>query len=268
MPFTFSHPAAVLPIHSRLKNWIPLSALVIGSLVPDAAYYLPMPEHFKQHSHTLLGTFSSSLPLGLSVWLIFYWLAPAAVHLLPSPHGEAIAPQLQPRFASISQALGVTGGVLLGAWSHVLWDSFTHIHGWIVRHLPLLQAPLFENRFPAYKGLQFLSSVLGLFVLFYAYNKWLKACGYRLWIWRKPGWRFYLWFTVTAICLVVAGIEGHAIIAIENLYFEHAGHYALLFFTSFVRDFLIALCAVAIAAKVSETLGFSASRQAQPQPPR
>src|SRR5580700_6014062 len=37
MPFTFSHPAAVLPVHSRFKNWIPLSALVIGSLVPDAA---------------------------------------------------------------------------------------------------------------------------------------------------------------------------------------------------------------------------------------
>jgi|SRR5580704_295146 Domain of unknown function (DUF4184) len=267
MPFTFSHPAAVLPIHSRFKTWIPLSALVIGSLLPDAAYFLPMPEHFRTNSHTLLGTLSTSLPLGILVWLVFYWLAPSAVFLLPSPHREAIAPQLKPRLDSIPQALGVALAVLIGAWSHVLWDSFTHVRGWFVRHVSLLQWPLVGNSLPAYKGLQFFFSALGLCVLFYAYNKWIKTSGYQLWIWRKPGWRFYLWFGVVTVCLVAAGIEGHAITAIKNLYFEHTGHYALLFFTSFVRDFLIALCAVAIAAKMSKTLGFGSSRQPQPQPP-
>jgi Domain of unknown function (DUF4184) len=267
MPFTFSHPAAVLPIHSRFKNWIPLSALVIGSLVPDAAYYLPMPEHFRNHSHALLGTFSSSLPLGILVWLIFYWLAPSAVFLLPSPHREAIEPRLKPRLASLPQALGVALAVLIGAWSHVLWDSFTHVRGWIVKHSPLLQRPLFGNGPPAYKDLQYFSSVFGLCVLFYAYNKWLKASGFRLWIWRKPGWRFYLWFGVAVICLVAAAIEGHAITAIRNLYFDHTGHFALKWFTSFVRDFLIALCAVAIAANMSKTLGFGSSRRPRPNAP-
>jgi hypothetical protein len=264
MPFTFSHPAAVLPIHSRFKNWIPLSALVIGSLVPDAEYYLRVPEHYRSHSHTLLGTFSTSLPAGVLLWLIFYWLAPPVVFLLPSPHREAIRPNLKPRLASIPQALGFALGVLIGAWSHVLWDSFTHARGWIVRHVPLLQRPLFGNGMPAYKGLQYFSSVFGLCVLFYAYNKWIKASGYQLWIWRKAGWRFYLWFAVVLICLVAAGIASHAITAIENRYFEHAAHVALLFFSSFVRDFLIALCAVAIAAKM---LGFGSSRQPQTDTP-
>src|ERR1700721_4280007 len=100
MQFSFSHPAAVLPVHSRFKNWIPLSALVIGSLVPDAEYYLPMPEHFRNHSHTLLGTFSTSLPLGILLWLVFYWPALSAVYFLPSPHRAATAPQLNPRFPS------------------------------------------------------------------------------------------------------------------------------------------------------------------------
>jgi hypothetical protein len=261
MPFTFSHPAAILPIHSRFKNWIPLSALVIGSMVPDAAYYLPMPERFKLNSHTLLGTFSASLPLGIAVWLIFYWLVPSAVLLLPSPHREAIAPQIKPRLASIPQALAVALAVLIGAWSHVLWDSFTHVRGWIVRHVPLLQEPLFANGLPAYKDLQYFSSVFGLCVLFYAYSKWLKASGYQLWIWRKPGWRFYLWFGVTSICLVAAAIEGRAITAITNLYFEHTGHFAILFVASFVRDFLIALGIVSLGAKL---LGFGSSRQSQP----
>ena len=268
MPFTFSHPAAVLPIPSRFKNWIPLSALVIGSLVPDAAYYLPMPEHFRTYSHTLLGTFSTSVPFGIVVWLIFDWLAPSAVFLLPSPHREAIAPQLKPRLASIPQALGVASGVLIGAWSHVLWDSFTHTRGWFVRHVPLLQRRLFGNGMPAYKSLQYFSTVLGLCVLFYVYNKWIKTSGYQLWIWRKPGWRFYLWVGVVVICLVAAAIEGHAISAFKYVYFYQTGNPAILFVTSFVRDFLIALCAVAIAAKLSKTLGYGAARQPQPKTPQ
>jgi hypothetical protein len=268
MPFTFSHPAAVLPIPSRFKNWIPLSALVIGSLVPDAAYYLPMPEHFRTYSHTLLGTFSTSVPFGIVVWLIFDWLAPSAVFLLPSPHREAIAPQLKPRLASIPQALGVALGVLIGAWSHVLWDSFTHTRGWFVRHVPLLQRRLFGNGMPAYKSLQYFSTVLGLCVLFYVYNKWIKTSGYQLWIWRKPGRRFYLWVGVVVICLVAAAIEGHAISAFKYVYFYQTGNPAILFVTSFVRDFLIALCAVAIAAKLSKTLGYGAARQPQPKTPQ
>jgi hypothetical protein len=259
MPFTFSHPAAVLPIHSRFKNWIPLSALVIGSLVPDAAYYLPLLEHFRTHSHTLLGTFSSSLPLAIAVWLVFYWLAPSAVFLLPSPHREAIEPHLKPRLVSLAQALGVLLGLLIGAWSHVLWDSFTHARGWIVRNVPLLQMPLFGSTMPAYKALQLFFSVFGLLLLLYVYNKWMNASGYRLWIWRRPGWRFYLWLAVAVICLVAAGIEGHAITAFRNLYFEHVGYWALRFFTSFVKDILIAVCVVSIVAKL---LGF-----ASPRPP-
>jgi hypothetical protein len=266
MPFTFAHPAAVLPIHSRFKNyWIPFSALVIGSLVPDAAYYLPMPEHFKQYSHTLLGTFSTSLPLGLLVWLIFYWLVAPVVFLLPAPHREALQSQLEPRFPSIRQALGVVSGILLGAWSHVLWDSFTHDRGWIVKQIPSLQRPLFGNMMPGYKLLQYLSSIFGLCVLLYAYHKWMQARGFRLWIWPRNSWRFYLWMGVAVICLVAALIEIHALGAFPSAALLRNRHFALVLLTTFVRDFLIALCAVAIGAKI---LGLGSSRQPQPKPPR
>src|SRR5271154_78572 len=249
MPFTFSHPAAILPLHSRLKNWIPLSALVIGSLMPDAAYFLPMPEHFRQSSHALLGVFSSSLPVGIVAWVIFYWLEGPAVFLLPAPHREAIEPHLRRRITSVAQGLGVVLGILLGAWSHVLWDSFTHDRGWIVKHTPLLQSALFGGM-PVYRALQYLSSIFGLCVLVYAYNKWLNASGFQLWIWSRPSWRFYLWLSVAVICLVAAAIEEHGITAITDLYLRHRGHLALEVFTTFVRNILIALCAVSIGAKV------------------
>jgi len=262
MPFTFSHPAAILPVHFRFKNWIPLSALVVGSLVPDAAYYLPLPEHFKQNSHTLLGTFSTSLPAGILLWLLFYWLAAPAVFLLPSPHREAIESQPAPRLASIPQALGIASGILLGAWSHVLWDSFTHERGWIVKHTPLLQRPVFDSMMPGYKALQYLSSIFGLCVLLYAYNKWMSAKKLRLWGWRRPGWRFYLGLGVAVTCLVAAAIEAHAIRAVSNLYFQHTGHFALEFFTTFARNILIALCAVSIGAKL---LGLGVPREPRPK---
>jgi len=266
MPFTFSHPAAVLPIHSRFKGyWIPFSALVIGSLVPDAAYYLPMPEHFKQNSHTLLGTFSTSLPLGVLVWLIFYWLATPVVFLLPAPHREAIQSLRKPRLAFMQQALGVVSGILLGAWSHVLWDSFTHERGWIVKLSPLLQRLVFGSTMPGYKFLQYLSSIFGLCVLLYAYNKWMKSRGFRLWIWRRSSWRFYLWMGVAIICSLAALIEIHAHGAIATTAFLRSRHFALVFFTTFVGNFLIALCTVAISAKI---LGLGSSRQPQSKPPR
>jgi hypothetical protein len=188
--------------------------------------------------------------------------------LLPSPHREAIAPELKPRLASIPQALGVALAILIGAWSHVLWDSFTHSRGWIVRHVPLLQRRLFGSGIPAYKGLQYLSSVLGLCVLLYGYNKWLKASGYQLWIWRKPGWRVYLWFAIVVICLIAAAIEGHAITALKYIYSYHSGNPAILFVTSFVRDFLLAFCVVAIAAKLSKTLGLAPPVSSSPNPSR
>ena len=50
MPFTGSHPAAVLP----LMRWgLMPSALVIGSMVPDLPYFLPVPD--LGNTHSLIG---------------------------------------------------------------------------------------------------------------------------------------------------------------------------------------------------------------------
>lgn len=250
MAFTFSHPAAVLPIHSVFKKWIPLSALVVGSIVPDAAYYLPMPEHFKRHSHTLLGTFSTSLPAGILLLLIFYWAAATFVFLLPSPHRGALQPELKAPPATIVQALLVALGIVIGAWTHVVWDSCTHSNGWIVQHTPPLQKHYFGEMMTGYSFMQYLTSAIGLGVLLYAYDRWMQASGFRPWAWRQPDWRVYLWLGVLVSCSVAATIESHAVQAIVDGAFLHSRHFGLVFITSFVRDMLIAVCAVVIGAKV------------------
>ncbi len=260
MPFTFSHPAAVLPIHARFKKWIPLSALVVGSMVPDAAYYLPMPEHFKRHSHSLLGTFSTSLPLGILALLVFYWMAAPVVSLLPSPHREALHSELKPPPGSIMQALLVAVGIVVGAWTHVLWDSFTHRAGWIVTNSPMLQRRFLGDVIAGYNVLQYLFTVLGLGVLLYAYHRWMKASGFQPWVWRKPGWRLYLWVGVLVMCFTAAIVESRTIQAIASESYLYSKHFGLVFITSFVRDMLIAVFAVAVGAKLFG-LGAKGARQ-------
>jgi hypothetical protein len=46
------------------------------------------------------------------------------------------------------------------------------------------------------------------------------------------------------------------------LYFQHTGHFALEFFTTFARNILIALCAVSIGAKL---LGLGVPREPRPK---
>lgn len=40
MPFTFSHPAIILPLSYLPKKWFSLTGLIIGSLIPDFEYLL------------------------------------------------------------------------------------------------------------------------------------------------------------------------------------------------------------------------------------
>ena len=61
MPFTGSHPAAILPL---LRWSLPGSALVMGSIAPDMPMLLPIPAvvHF---AHTLLGLLTIDLAIGV-----------------------------------------------------------------------------------------------------------------------------------------------------------------------------------------------------------
>lgn len=47
MPFTGSHPAAVLPF---LRTPLPASALVVGSIAPDVPFSLPVTPPWETHT--------------------------------------------------------------------------------------------------------------------------------------------------------------------------------------------------------------------------
>ncbi|MEN2414974.1 DUF4184 family protein [Flavobacterium mesophilum] len=71
MPFTFSHPAIILPFKYFPKSWFSMTGLVIGSLTPDFEYFMRMKVQ-SIYSHTLLGVFWFDLPLAIALTFIFH----------------------------------------------------------------------------------------------------------------------------------------------------------------------------------------------------
>lgn len=163
MPFTVSHAAAVLPIHRLGKDRLPLTALMVGSMAPDFGYIFSY-EASRALTHSFPGIFIFSLPVGLLVWFFYVAVLEKATITLLSDrwhtrfaHTEAITPSLIAR-ACIA--------IVLGAVTHLLWDSFTHRGTFATDAIPVLLGPTpGVTWLPIYHLLHGLSSVVGLLIL-------------------------------------------------------------------------------------------------------
>jgi hypothetical protein len=166
MPFTFAHPAAVLPLR-RFKS-LRLAALMVGSVTPDLPYYVPARySRGMVDSHTAMGALWLDVPLGLVTLLICFLLRRPLTALM-SPRSRSLCLQSMERFKQQPrQWLWAPLAVYIGTWTHIVWDAFTHDSGWVVRRVAALSAPITLG---AYTGtlchvLQYVSSVAGLLVL-------------------------------------------------------------------------------------------------------
>jgi hypothetical protein len=177
MPFTISHAAAVLPVSRYLARLRVLSAVVIGSMVPDFGLFLPWrPERVETHSITGLYTFA--LPVGLATWWLFHRLIkPATVELLPD--GAYVnALHDAPDLAKPGHWLAAAAGVLVGAVTHLIWDAFTHEGARGVRMIPALDDPVVDiagHLLMAFKFIQLASSLAGLAVVIWIARRALRA---------------------------------------------------------------------------------------------
>ena len=151
MPFTGSHPAAVLPLLGRP---LPASALVLGSVAPDLPYYLPLPSG---PTHSALGIVTVDLLLGAAAWVVWHGVL-AAPALSAAPRAvrarlvHRVEPGLRSRLASPVRALLVVLGLVVGAATHVGWDELSHPGRWGTQHLPALAASW--GGLPGYRWVQ------------------------------------------------------------------------------------------------------------------
>ncbi|MFI8929236.1 DUF4184 family protein [Streptomyces sp. NPDC053474] len=171
MPFTLSHPAAVLPL---LRHPFVPSALLAGAMAPDAPYLLgalglTATRSTDWHEPLLNATTTHSPGWGLGVDLFFTLCLLAAYALLRRPitallpadralpdPGLADGVRGRPR-----HALWLLLSALIGIASHQVWDSFTHADGYWVTHVALLREPALGGLSLA-RLLQYASTVVGL----------------------------------------------------------------------------------------------------------
>ncbi len=184
MPFTPSHALAAAPLWLVARGWLPLSALVVGTMAPDYEFLLRLrPSSIV--SHSIVGLVVFCLPAGLAMLAAWELVAREPVRrLLALPPGDA-----PPRHAGwwVRAALAV----VLGAATHVFWDGFTHVRGWAVVDLPLLQSVAvvpFGRPIHWFNLLQHLSTIVGGVGVLAWLGRRTRAAG-SLAVVRRSAWR-------------------------------------------------------------------------------
>jgi len=171
MPFTPTHIAAVVPIAAVCRQ-LPFSGLAIGCMVPDLPVFCPFVDYAVLHSP--LGVLTNCLPIGIGIFLVFQCLIKIpVVSLLPRWIQDRIGanglPFVLPSFRFV---MLVSISIVIGAYTHLIWDSFTHEGRWGTILVPVLnENVLLAGRLvPGYKLLQYGSTliVLPLFIAVYA----------------------------------------------------------------------------------------------------
>lgn len=119
MPLTIpTHPIAVVPLKIWRPRWFDGVALVIGTMAPDLAYAI-YGFGILPRTHNLPSLVWWSLPVTLVLTRLVRWAAPGvAGHLRLGDYGV---------LGTVRHRWYVTvGSALLGAFSHLVWDAFTH----------------------------------------------------------------------------------------------------------------------------------------------
>lgn len=172
MPFTLSHPAAVIPMLRYVKTPMGILALLVGSVSPDIGYYCRAFD-WATNAHSLLGSGLICVPSGMVMMGIILFLRKRVLFLMPYRHREAVAPFLNPPDHFTPKLFLVICFLLwIGAVTHIGWDAFTHRSGWFVMHIPVLSKPqiiIGDTSLPVFYLLQQASTVMGLLcvVIFY-----------------------------------------------------------------------------------------------------
>lgn len=244
MPWTLSHPAAVLPLRRFSPQRLDFAALVIGSMTPDIGFYIDRFD-LATFAHTLPGSVLACLPTGVILLLFYYLFCRPVCYALPSPHRQALLP-LCPVFPTGLIRWGtILLSLLLGAWTHNCWDAFTHEHGWFVDRIPWLRQPVLQIRSTTvymFLFLQELSTTVGFAIVAFTYWLWLRrqraspsvAPG-------SDGWRYLLWFAILGLSFLIslpAAISSTASESLRDLQFIRSILFCTAIYASAITVFL------------------------------
>ncbi|GLX71245.1 DUF4184 family protein [Paenibacillus glycanilyticus] len=168
MPYTLAHPIFAYPLKYLNRNLLSTTGLVLGSMGPDLEYFIHLEPH-QTIGHTFLGLLLQVIPLSIVLGLLFHYVikTPLALHLPSLFHLDKRAYRLLNRWSrrSFTAWFYYLISVVIGFYTHLLVDGFTHERGYFVHHLDVLNQTVLLN-LPLYKMLQYSFSLLGLFAVF------------------------------------------------------------------------------------------------------
>jgi hypothetical protein len=145
----------VLPLQ---RLGLPLSALVVGAVAPDAPVYLPVGVSYRT-THSAAGL-AVDVVIGLVVLGLWVALLRDAIVDL-----TALLRSRLPARARPGRRLWLLApvGLAIGSGTHVLWDSCTHDWGFVVEEFAFLREEY--GPLPLYRWLQHASTVVGFAVV-------------------------------------------------------------------------------------------------------
>ena len=170
MPFTFCHPAIILPLSKSKK--LSTSALIIGSTAPDFEYFLRM-DMVRSHSHDFWAIFYFNLPLTIVLYLIFQAIVKVPlINNSPNFLYYRFNKYLKhkPILNSVNHFKWIVFSAIIGIFSHILWDSFTHKEGFFEGYLPILlyDFTFLGKDYLVFQFLQTWCSILGgLYIIYF-----------------------------------------------------------------------------------------------------
>jgi hypothetical protein len=205
MPFTVSHVAAVLPAgrFPLLRAPLIMSAFIVGAMSPDVPYFVPLsswvPTYaWSSHSHTWPGLFLIDIPVTLFLVAVYWAVLAEALRALAPRGVRARLPRrvVRQHFgAPLQTAALLVFAAGVGAATHIVWDGFTHEGRFGVMAVPLLQLPHVFGPLPAYRVLQYVSSLIGLALIAWTLVRWYRRTPASTAVSPGLGWRWQLAFT-------------------------------------------------------------------------
>lgn len=166
MPFTFSHPAAILPFINIRNKTLSVSALVIGSIAPDFESFISLTND-KIYSHTWGGMFWYDMPLALLLFILFHLFIREAVYAhLPYEIKSRVVSfsEFSWSFSDLRMYWVVPLSLFIGILSHLLLDAFTHLN---LKYPDSIHSQIYVGGTRLYIILQYSVSLFFLFLLAY-----------------------------------------------------------------------------------------------------
>lgn len=147
---------------------------MIGAMAPDFPYFILL-SHTITYGHTLRGVFTFCLPVGLFLLWLFHCVFKLPLLALAPDHLARRLSEGNLRFPfwPASRLAWLGASVVIGSFTHIFWDDFTHERGLFVTMVPELKL-YFGLHMPLFSVLQLGSTAVGAGFLAWAYWRWLQ----------------------------------------------------------------------------------------------